>query len=299
MVHIIDLNFLGLANTIAAFLIKTREGAILIETGPYSTFDTLKKGIEKTGSAIEEVKHVFLTHIHLDHAGSAWAFARLGAKIHVHPFGYKHLSDPSKLMKSATRIYKDQMDTLWGRMEAIPDDLLQKTDSESVINIGNLQIKAWHTPGHAVHHIAWQVGEDLFTGDVAGVKIHDGMPVPPCPPPDINVEDWQKSLALIRHIDPQNLYLTHFGKVEKSDIEQHLNTVERTLISWADWIKPHWEAGTDRNILTPDFQAFVKQQLTDYGVAHQDLALYEAANPSWMSVAGLLRYWRKKAEKET
>lgn len=299
MTHIIDLNFLGLANTIAAFLIKTNAGAILIETGPYSTFDTLKNGIEKAGCDIEEVKHVFLSHIHLDHAGSAWAFARLGAKIYVHPFGYQHLLDPSKLMKSATRIYKDQMDTLWGRMEAIPENLLQKIDNQQVINIGDTQVKAWHTPGHAVHHIAWQVGEDLFTGDVAGVKIHDGMAVPPCPPPDINLEDWQKSLALIRRIAPQNLYLTHFGKVEKNAIEEHLNTVERTLISWANWIKPHWEAGTDPNILTPDFQSFVKQQLIDYGTNPQDLALYEAANPSWMSVAGLLRYWRKKAQKDS
>ena len=90
-IHIIDLHFRELEKTIASFLVETSEGPVLIETGPYSTFPFLKKGIEAIGYKIEDIRHVLLTHIHLDHAGAAWALARHGAKIYVHPKGYHHL----------------------------------------------------------------------------------------------------------------------------------------------------------------------------------------------------------------
>lgn len=89
-VHTIDLNFQSEEHSIAAFLIESNDGLILIETGPSSTFPSLKKGINDLGFAIESVKHVFLTHIHFDHAGAAWCLAELGAKVYVHPLGLRH-----------------------------------------------------------------------------------------------------------------------------------------------------------------------------------------------------------------
>ena len=109
MIHILDLKFLDNDLTIAAFLVETSEGPILIETGPHSTFQQLSSEIQRVGFQVEDVKHVFLTHIHLDHAGAAWAFAEMGATIYVHPFGYKHLQNPVKLMESAKRIYQNQI----------------------------------------------------------------------------------------------------------------------------------------------------------------------------------------------
>jgi len=295
MTHIIDTQFLGLEQTIAAFLIESSVGPILIETGPYSTFGRLEQIVQQKGYAMSDIQHVFLTHIHLDHAGAAWAFAEQGANIYVHPFGCKHLADPSKLMGSAKRIYKEHMDCLWGRMEAIPEAQLKATAHTEKIVLGDLTIQAWHTPGHAVHHIAWQIGDTLFAGDVAGVKIGEGMVVPPCPPPDINVEDWQASIALMKTLNLERIYLTHFGEI--TDVVTHLDLLEKTLLEWAAWIKPKWEQGIDKKLVVPDFQSFVQQQLLDFGVPKSGLPYYEAANPSWMSVSGLMRYWRKKEEK--
>lgn len=295
MVKIIDLEFLGHKKTIASFLIKTDDGPILIETGPHSTLPILKKGIEEAGFAFEDVKHVFLSHIHLDHAGCAWAFAEHGAKIYLHPFGQKHMANPEKLLASAKRIYQDQMDRLWGTLKPIPKEQLITVEDNEVVKIGKTRLRALFTPGHAVHHIAWQMGKHLFAGDVAGVRIDTGIVVPPCPPPDINIEDWNASIRRILNKRFDSLYLTHFGKID--NVKEHLKELRGRLTNWANWIKPYYDNGTDQKEVLPDFQDYVKMQLEAGGADEVLLARYEGANPSWMSVAGLYRYWRKKNEK--
>ncbi|MEM8895475.1 MAG: MBL fold metallo-hydrolase, partial [Bacteroidota bacterium] len=239
MIHAIDLHFLGHEHTIASFLIETSEGPVLVETGPHSTIGYLERGLLQYGYQLSDVKKVFLTHIHLDHAGAAWAFAKNGATIYVHPFGAKNMEDPSRLMESARRIYQDKMDELWGEMNAIPAAQLHEVADEEVFDLGDIQLKAWHTPGHAKHHIAWQLGDDLFTGDVAGVKIDQGIVVPPCPPPDINIEHWVDSINLIRKLNPKRLHLTHFDAI--TDIKSHLDNLEHILWDWANWMKKPFE----------------------------------------------------------
>jgi hypothetical protein len=136
----------------------------------------------------------------------------------------------------------------------------------------------------------------LFTGDVAGVKI--GGPerpvMPPCPPPDIHIEDWQQSIGLLSSRSVEALFLTHFGRVD--GIAAHWEALEQRLLDWADWMRPYAEAGTDAQEIIPLFTAYVAQQLRDAGVPEHELPRYEAANPAFMSVAGLLRYWKKKQQ---
>lgn len=296
MISIIDLAFLGHQQTIAAFLIGTTEGPVLIETGPHSTLPTLKKGIEAAGYAFEDVKHVFLSHIHLDHAGSAWAFAEHGATIYLHPFGERHMARPEKLLASAKMIYKDDMDRLWGTLKPIPPENLRVVEDNETIKIGKTRLRALFTPGHAVHHIAWQMGSVLFAGDVAGVKIDNGIIVPPCPPPDIHIDNWKASIKKIRDKRFDALYLTHFGEVK--EVKMHLQELQGRLVNWANWIKPYWEQGSEQKDVVPLFQEYVKKQLIAGGVTGINLERYEGANPSWMSVAGLYRYWKKQAAKQ-
>ncbi|WP_420580452.1 MBL fold metallo-hydrolase [Reichenbachiella sp.] len=291
-IKIIDLHFKNLDHAIAAYLLPTSEGPILIETGPHSTYPKLKKGVEDLGYRMEEITHVFLTHIHLDHAGAAWALAETGANIYLHPFGAKNMEDPSRLMESATRIYGDQMDTLWGQMKQIPASQLIQVEDQEVFEVGDVQIKSLHTPGHAKHHIAWQVEDVIFTGDVAGVKIDDGPVVPPCPPPDINLEDWKASINILRQANPSALYLTHYNQI--TDIGNHLTALENILDDWAAWIQKQMQAELTNEEMVPLFMEYTAQQLRMAGLDEPTIELYEAANPSWMSVAGLVRYWTKK-----
>jgi len=292
MVNVIDLNFQGYSSDIAAFLVESGDGPILIETGPYSTFSTLEKGIQNLGYRVRDIRHILLTHIHFDHAGAAWAFAKQGAKVYLHPVGARHMEDPFKLYESARRIYKDKMDSLWGKMEPIKKDHLFQMPNKEVLKIGNRKFVAHHTPGHATHHIAWQVEDILFTGDVAGIRIKDGPVMPPCPPPDIDIEAWKKSINVIRGLKLSHIYLTHFAAF--TDISSHLDQLEKCLDDWVQWIKIEWERGRTHEEITPEFQQYVANQLSDAGLSTGDIAKYEAANPSWMSVTGLIRYWHKK-----
>lgn len=296
-VHTLDLRFRQLSHAIAVFVVEGPDGLVLIETGPHSTYEALREAFDANQWQLEDIKHVFLSHIHFDHAGSAWALARHGAQVYVHPRGKAHLAQPERLYNSARQIYGDQMDELWGAMHPIDEALLHTPQHGETIGAAGLLLTAWHTPGHASHHIAWEVREAneppvLFTGDVAGVRVGSGPVMPPCPPPDIDIEAWQVSIQLMRDLTAQDLYLTHYGKV--TDKAGHLDVLEKRLLEWAAWMLPHAQAAVPAESLIPAFQAFVGEQLQEAGVSTRKLAQYEAANPSFMSVAGLMRYWTKK-----
>lgn len=294
-VHTIDLEFLGYSSGIAAFVVETSQGVLLVETGPHSTYPVLKRGIEEAGFQIDDISHVLLTHIHLDHAGAAWCLAELGATIYLHPMGYRHMHQPERLLASAKMIYQDQMDRLWGTLQPISAHQLVQVEHNARLDLLGLNITALHTPGHAKHHIAWHINDVIFTGDVAGVCINDGPVIPPCPPPDIDIEAWMSSIQLLRSRDEVlGYYLTHFGFVE--DIHEHLRQLEKSINAYAQFIKPYAEANKTTQEVVPDFQHFVKDYLIAHGLKEADAAAYEAANPSYMSVAGLLRYWDLKSQ---
>lgn len=293
-IHIIDLVFLHESQTVAAFLIESSEGPILVETGPESTWRQLEAGIRRLGFQPGDIKHVLLTHIHFDHAGAAWKLAEQGATIYLHPVGLPHLASPERLWDSAFRIYGDEMDRLWGKMEPIASAQLRACSHEEAFRFGDVEVKAFHTPGHASHHIAWQFGSKIFTGDVAGVRINQGPVVPPCPPPDIHIEAWKSSIALLRKLKPDEFYLTHFGIV--TDPIAHLDSLEKMLEDWAGWMRQYHGQAVDQQAVTKEFMGYTNNQLKQSGLSEEDIQRYEYANPSWMSVAGLLRYWKLKEQ---
>ncbi len=293
MIQTIDLHFLGETKSIASYLIKTNKNTpILIETGPHSSLKNLQNELAKIEVDWKDIQHVFLTHIHLDHAGAAWAFAENGADIYVHPAGLPHLARPEKLMESAKRIYQDKMDYLWGQMNPIPENKLVGVEDKQIFEIDDVKLQAWHTPGHASHHIAWQFEKNIFTGDVAGVKIGNGPTVAPMPPPDIDIEAWEKSIEILRNLKADKFYLTHFGEV--TDIEKHLNDLSQNMNQLSKWILTEWQKGKTIEEITPLFDDYCKQELLKQNLDNQTLTRYQYANPAWMSVAGLVRYWKKK-----
>lgn len=296
-IHTIDVHFMDRAKVIACYLVETEAGPVLVETGPHSTLPHLEKGIQAIGYQLKDIQHVFLTHIHLDHAGCAWYFAALGAQVYVHPRGLPHLEAPERLMKSARMIYKDRMDLLWGEMRAILPERLTEIAHGQVINIGGVAFRGWYTPGHAIHHIAWQVDKKLFTGDVAGVKVSQNIVTPPCPPPDIDLEAWGASIQLMKDLDLDELFLGHYGSIK--GVDRHLEALENILWDWANWVKPHaFDPNLDQAKLSHAFKIYVENQLREAGITTKEgIALYESANPSWMSLVGLLRYWRKRGIK--
>ncbi len=278
--------------TVAAFLVRTPEGPVLVETGPEALFGRLRAAVEAEGFALEDIRHVFVTHIHLDHAGAAWRLARHGARVYVHPAGVPHLLDPSRLMASAARIYGADMDRLWGRLEPIDADRIVAMDDGQDAAFGGLRIQALHTPGHATHHITYRLEDGLFTGDVGGIRLGEGPVIPPFPPPDIHLEDWSASLARMRATGARWVCPTHFGIFD--DAEDHWDSLEEHLGIISRWVREGMAGGASEDELIPPFQAFMADLLAKRGLPARLVEDYETADPAFMSVQGLLRYWRKQ-----
>jgi len=292
-VHTIDLEFQGVAGAIAAYLLSCDEGLILVESGPYSSYEELKAGIVEAGYAVSEIDHLLITHVHFDHAGAAWAVARESdAIVHVHPLGERHLANPDRLWNSAKQIYGAAgMERLWGPMEGIPPQQLSTwTDGESRQILG-AEVTAIHSPGHAKHHIAWQVGQHLFLGDVGGVQVEDGPVEPPCPPPDIDVEAWQTSISrLVPHTEGRTCYLGHFGAIQNA--RDHFTTLSKKLTRWTALV----EAAIDEGDMQEGEKRFTEAIEAERGA----FALrYSLANPAFMSWPGLVRYITKRAEAQS
>ena len=297
MVHVLDTQHLGRRGIIAATALESDDGLILFDTGPESTFETVAAQLPERGFSLQDVRHVFLRHIHFDHAGAAWRFAQLGATICVHPRGAPHLIDPAKLVASATRLYGDQMERLWGKIEPVPAERVRILEDNEVVRLGQFDIRAIATPGHASHHHIYHWDDTVFGGDVAGVRLGGGPPVPPFVPPELDIEAWLASIDKLRALNPAKLYLPHFGLVEGA-ISAHLDALEERVRGWSIWFRDRLRAGDDEQKLPAAFADYVADELRGAGATEAELIDYEQADPSFMAVSAALRYWRKRHPQE-
>jgi len=289
---ILDTRQLGRSGIIAAIALEVNEGIALFDTGPESTFDNVVVDLRNGGLAPEDVRHVFLSHIHFDHAGAAWRFAELGAAVYVHPRGAPHLLDPTKLINSATRVFGDDMQRLWGRIAPVPAERVRTLEDNEVVPVPPFEIRAIATPGHASHHHVYQWDDSVFGGDIAGVRIGSGPPIPPFVPPELHIESWRESIAKIRALNARNLYLPHFGKV-KGSIAEHLDALDERVARWAEWFREKISAGAHEEQLAREFTAIEHAELLAGGATEDDVQGYEAADPSYMAVGAASRYWKK------
>jgi glyoxylase-like metal-dependent hydrolase (beta-lactamase superfamily II) len=291
-IHILDTRQLGHSRIIAATALETNNGIALFDTGPESTFGNVIADLGKTGFEPSDVRHVFLSHIHFDHSGAAWRFAQLGATVYVHPLGARHLIDPAKLVESATRIFGDQMEKLWGKIDPVPAERVKILEDNQVVRLAPFEIRAIATPGHASHHHVYHWDGVVFGGDIAGVRIGDGPPIPPFVPPELQVESWRESISKIRALQANALYLPHFGKIAGS-IDQHLDQLDERVVHWAEWFRERIRSGDDESKLRGTFSELERTELRNGGASETDIDRYEAADPSYMAPMAAIRYWKK------
>ena len=294
----IDLNFLGRSGAIASYLIRHAQGAALIESGPGSTLESLISGLSANGYQPSDISDVFLTHIHLDHAGAAGWLARQGARIHVHPNGAPHLLNPEKLLASAARIYGDQMEFLWGEFLPVPPEkLFVHTDGE-IVEVVGLQFRPLDTPGHADHHFVYLHEDICFSGDIGGVRMPNTNHLRlPMPPPELNLEKWRSSLARIEKERFNRIAPTHFGIF--SDPEWHLAALAKAISAVDAWMAAVMPANPPIEEINQRLTVWAHQRAIDEGVPEDKLQAYELANPTWMSGIGIQRYWRKFRQGQT
>ncbi len=293
MIHVLDTRQLGRPGIIAATALETADGIVLFDTGPESTFDNIAAELSGIGARVEDVRHVFLSHIHFDHAGAAWRFAETGADVYVHPRGAPHLIDPARLIESATRIFGDEMARLWGRLAPVPAERVKVLQDGDVVKIGGVSVRAIETPGHASHHHVYHWDDTAFGGDVAGVRIGGGPPIPPFVPPELDVAAWLGSIEKIRALPATQLFLPHYGLVEGS-IDSHLDALAERVRRWSAWFRERMGAGELE--LVPAFRQYEADDLQAGGATAAEVDDYETADPSHMAVTAALRYWRKRGK---
>ena len=291
-IHTLDLNFLGIPRTIASYLIPHREGAILVESGPGSTLSSLKNELKRHEFELGDVTDVLLTHIHLDHGGAAGSLARHGARIHVHPAGAPHLINPENLLASASRIYGDMMEQLWGEFLPVPESRLNVLQDGDVLEISGLRFKAVDTPGHAYHHFVYLFEEVCFSGDIGGVRLPGTHHIRvPMPPPEFHLETWRNSLERLRSFKFSKIAPTHFGIF--ADPDWHMSALMMALDEIEDWMQTIMPGDPDIEQLKSAITEWARQRSIEDGAESAIIDSYETANPSWMSAYGIQRYWRK------
>lgn len=288
----LDLNFQNKTQAIASYLIRHAAGAVLVESGPGSTLSALQAGLAQEGLSPRDITHVLLTHIHLDHAGAAGWLSRHGAQVFVHPNGAAHMLNPEKLIASATRIYGDRMDTLWGEfLPVLEHQLTVPQDAEEIV-IGNLRFVAVNTPGHAEHHYSYLFEDLCFSGDVGGVRI-PGYPYlrVPMPPPELHFGRWRESIARLRSLKFARIAPTHFGIFD--DVDWHLNELQRNLDASEKWLEETMPADPPVDELRAKFVEWMNEQSRAQNLSEDVVTAYALANPLGMSVDGMVRYWKK------
>ncbi len=272
----LDLGFQGRDRVIGAYLLETEDGPALFDCGPSSSIQRLKDGLASRGLALADVRHLLLSHIHLDHAGAAGSLVREhpGLQVHVSDVGAPHLVDPSRLEASARRLYGETFDTLWGELAPVPKPNLH------VVGSSVLGLECFPAPGHAGHHVCYLDPDGtLYAGDAAGVRIppHTAV-IPPTPPPQFDLEAWRATIDELERRDPQRLALIHFGVADAP--KPHLAELQARLAAWVDVV--------ERGAGEVEFAQHVREEL---GTGADD---YEHAMPFWQSHAGLKRYLEKR-----
>jgi glyoxylase-like metal-dependent hydrolase (beta-lactamase superfamily II) len=272
----IDVMHLGRDRVICAY----EQDGVIVDPGPSTAVETLLEGL-----AGVEPRALLLTHIHLDHAGASGVLCRRFPElvVYVHERGAPHLVDPSKLLKSAARLYGDDMERLWGEVAPVPEERVRTlAGGESVEGF-----RVAYTPGHASHHVSYLHAElgDAYVGDVAGVRVPPyGFTVPPTPPPDIDLELWEKSLRTLEDWSPEALCLTHFGR--HTDVAEQIASVREGL-------RVQGELARDNDL--DGFVEGLRERLSEHMDADAQASFEQAAPPDQL-FQGLDRYWRKREE---
>ena len=268
----IDLRHLGHERVIGCYLLDLPAGPALFDCGPASCVPQLKEGLRERGLELTDLRHLLLSHIHLDHAGAAGVLVREhpALQVHVSEIGAPHLIDPERLERSARRLYLDQFERLWGELAPVPEQNVHIVGSEV------LGLECFPTPGHASHHVCYLDADGtLYAGDATGVRIQpSSFVLPPTPPPEFDLEQWITTLDEIERRHPKRLALIHFGVAE--DIESHLAELHERLTAWTALV---------RDGATED--EFVASAAAQLGAERET---YENAMPFWQSYAGLKRY---------
>lgn len=298
----VDTGHVGNPGTIAVFAFRLPQGGFaLVESGPGSTQAAVERGLEEAGLDPADLRYLLLTHIHLDHGAAAGGLLAIapGAQLLVHQRGAPHMVDPSRLMASAERVYGETLEPLWGRMRPVSENRVTALEGGERVDLGGRTVTVIATPGHASHHVSYLLDDGtLFTGDSAGVRLSGSDVIRPAlPPPDLDLEAWEDSVARMLAVEPERLILTHFGPVDgKAAADEHLHQVVHRNRVWSQHVLEGLRAGETDEQLVARMQRLEDEELAAADVLPGTRLRYKVTSDAAMTVMGVKRYFTKRGE---
>lgn len=287
----------GRSHTIAAGLLESDGHRSIIDPGPGSTLETFYQQLQAHGLGVGDLDAILLTHIHLDHAGATGALVRENPRlaVYVHKFGAPHMIDPSKLLASAQRLWPHDLQRLFGEDLPVPAENLRIVEGGETLTLGSRKLEVVYTPGHASHHVSYfdQVEGVAFVGDTTGVRIEgNSFAMPATPPPDIDLEIWDKSFTAILERKPARLFLTHYGYSDNP--AEHILLFRERLHRWAALTADILRTAASDSAAMDAFMS------ATYAEISKHLPVNEADHYAFsaglnLSFLGLARYLRKRA----
>jgi glyoxylase-like metal-dependent hydrolase (beta-lactamase superfamily II) len=294
-VFLLDSRQAGYRGIVGVYLVPGKGDSLaLVECSTVPSIANLEAAIHEAGFEPEAVSDILVTHIHLDHAGAAGALAqRYGARVYVHEIGAPHLVDPSRLIRSATRIYGDEMERLWGEIVPVPEGQAHALAGGERLEVAGRRFDVLYTPGHASHHVSYLLdGESLLTGDAAAIRFPGSRVIRPAtPPPETDLDIWEASIQTMKDPKPQRLLLTHFGEV--TAVEEHLDKVLEKSHEWAEAVLEGLRRGESDEELAARIRGLSLEELEREGASPEVIERHRVTSHDEMTVQGLKRYWQK------
>lgn len=298
----IDTFYGGRERYTAAYLLDAREPAI-VETGPTTSAEHVIAGLERLGIGPEDLAHILVTHIHLDHAGGVGRLAGVfpNATVWVHERGAPHLQDPTRLIASATRLYGErQMDSLFGPVDPVAAERIRLLADGDRVPLGGRDLDVLDTPGHASHHVALvdSATGAVFTGDALGIHVPDVRVLRPAtPPPDFDLELTIASIERVRErARPAMVLFSHFGPV--AEVDRICDLAIRRTRGWAEAVRVGLERTDDLDEIVALLEDEARRDVETGAEAEIDLSRFETLSSIRMNAMGIVRYWKKRAERE-
>jgi glyoxylase-like metal-dependent hydrolase (beta-lactamase superfamily II) len=288
----------GRPRTVAAALLESNGHRSIVDAGPGSTLDTFRENLRAHGIGVADLKAILLTHIHLDHAGATGALVRENPRlaVYVHKNGAPHVIDPSKLLASAQRLWPNDLQQLFGECLPVPAENLRILEGGETLTLGSRKVEVVYTPGHASHHVSYfdQAEGVAFVGDTTGVRIEgNSFAMPATPPPDIDLEIWDKSFAAILERKPSRLFLTHYGYSDNPS--EHILLFRERLRRWSALTEEILRNAASDSAAMDSFMTATFAEISQHLPAGEAEHYAFSAGLN-LSFLGLARYLRKRAK---
>jgi glyoxylase-like metal-dependent hydrolase (beta-lactamase superfamily II) len=293
-IKLIDVQHLGRPHVVASYLLLGEEPA-LVDPGPTSALPGLEAGLASHGLEVGDLRVLLLTHIHLDHAGATGTLVQRNPRlrVYVHERGAPHMIDPEKLLRSATRLYGENMGRLWGEFLPTPAEHVVALRGGEQLDVGQRMLHAYDAPGHASHHLLYHEAASgaLWCGDNAGIRMPGYSYLRPAtPPPDVDLVGWERTWQLMESLAPRQLLLTHFGVYD--DALRHIADLRARTAAWSAIVRQGLASGLDDAAQSAMLQQYAEQELIEHAGSAERTVYSQAASVDqcWQ---GLARYWRK------